>query len=98
MSTRHVAGFTYLVVWIALLLLTTLTFGLSYVSLGSFALLVAVAIATAKGALIALYFMHLVEQRASSRLTLLLAVILIALLIVLAVADVLTRNPLAQPR
>lgn len=94
MSERRVSGLTYLVVWVALLLLTTLTFALSYAHLGAWAPAIAIAIAATKGTLIALYFMHLVEQRASSWLTLLIAVILIALLIVLAATDVLTRAPL----
>lgn len=50
---------TYLAIWLALLLLTGLTWGVSYLDLGLWNAAVALAIASVKASLVALYFMHL---------------------------------------
>lgn len=81
----------YVAAFLALLALTGVTFGLSFVPLGALELPVAIAIALAKASLVALYFMHLVEQPPSHRIAALTALALAAILIVLAAADVLTR-------
>jgi len=49
---------TYLLIWIALMVLTALTAGLSYLNLGPFSAAVALLIATTKGSLVVLFFMH----------------------------------------
>ena len=81
----------YLWTFIGLILLTTLTFGLSYADLGPWGTPVAMLIAIAKATLVALYFMHLVEQQTSSRLTFLISVALLAVFIGLGALDVLSR-------
>lgn len=50
---------TYIVIWIALLILTGITWGVSYVNLGMGNVAVALLIASVKAALVALFFMHL---------------------------------------
>ncbi len=50
---------TYAVVWVALLVLTATTVAVSYVNLGMMNVVVALLIASAKAALVALFFMHL---------------------------------------
>ncbi len=49
----------YLVVFAALLVLTALTYAVSYMSLGSASLPVAMGVAAAKATLVCMYFMHL---------------------------------------
>ena len=49
----------YVNIWIALVLLTALTVGASYVNLRNVAIVAAVLIATVKASLVVLYFMHL---------------------------------------
>ena len=49
---------TYVGIWIALMLLTMLTAGMSRVDLGPFNTVVALVIATCKGLLVVLFFMH----------------------------------------
>jgi cytochrome c oxidase subunit IV len=88
---RYVLGFA------ALVLLTGLTFALSTVELGAWSLVVALGIAITKGSIIALYFMHLRDHAGASRLVLAIAVIFVAVLSLLVVADVLTRYPGARP-
>ena len=50
---------TYIFVWGALIVLTAVTWQVSYLDLGTGNVAVALAIASAKAALVALYFMHL---------------------------------------
>lgn len=50
---------TYIIVWISLLILTAVTWGVSYVNLGMGNVAVALIIASVKAALVALFFMHL---------------------------------------
>ena len=50
---------TYIIVCISLLILTALTWGVSYVNLGMGNVAVALLIASVKAALVALFFMHL---------------------------------------
>lgn len=49
----------YIIVWIALLILTAVTWGVSYINLGLGNVAVALLIASVKAALVALFFMHL---------------------------------------
>ena len=49
----------YVIVWAALVLLTTITVGAHYTELGHVAILTAIVIATVKVSLVMLYFMHL---------------------------------------
>ena len=50
---------SYIIVWIALLVLTGVTWGVSYINLGLGNVTVALLIASVKAALVALFFMHL---------------------------------------
>lgn len=59
---KHVKG--YYMVFGALLVLTVITVGVSYLHLSVLgAVLVALAVATTKGTLVALYFMHLISEQ-----------------------------------
>jgi cytochrome c oxidase subunit 4 len=77
---------------IALLALLALTWGIAYVDLGPFNLIVALAIAICKAVLIALFFMHI---KGSSRLLHLAAfagIIWLLFLISLTLGDYFTRG------
>ncbi len=76
----------------ALLALLALTWGVAYVDLGSFNLIVALSIAIAKAIVIALFFMHI---KGSDRLLHLVAVaglMWLAILIALTLSDYFTRG------
>ena len=82
---------TYYLVFGALLALTLLTTSVAFADLGAWNSIIALTIAVAKALLVATYFMHL---RHSQRLTLLVAgagILWLALLMVFAFADYLTR-------
>jgi cytochrome c oxidase subunit IV len=92
MSSTSVSKKVYIRVWLGLLLLLALTWGLAQVSLGKFNAVAALTIAVAKMLLVLLYFMHV---RNSSRLTwLFVAAGLIWFLIMvdLTLSDYLTRG------
>ncbi|RKG57083.1 cytochrome-c oxidase [Corallococcus sp. AB011P] len=80
-----------LVVGVVLLLLTALTYGLHKLHHGAWSLPVALLIAGAKGLLIALFYMHLREQRASNGLVLVTSVVFVAVLLAVCVLETHTR-------
>lgn len=82
----------YLLTFVGLLALTTATLLLSFVHLGHLAVPTALLIAMAKGALVAFFFMHLTEHTSADRLALFFAIVLTAILIALAAADIATRS------
>lgn len=95
---HHSHAGRYVAVWVALLVLTALTWLASRVHLpGPWHLTVALLIACAKGGLVALFFMHLWDQRGANRLVFLTSLVFVALLVILTVLDNATRFPLANP-
>ncbi len=88
----------YAVVWAALLAFTFLTYGLSRLHIPhGWGIVVALAIATAKGSLVALFFMHLWDQTGANRLVFVTSLVFVTLLVGLTVLDNATRFPLANP-
>jgi cytochrome c oxidase subunit 4 len=88
----------YLIVWVALLVLTGATWGLSTIHIpGAAGVAVALGIASAKGALVALFFMHLWDQQGANRLVFVTSLVFVSLLIGLVLLDNATRFPLANP-
>ncbi len=88
----------YVAVWVALTVLTVTTWAVSKVHLpGGWHVTVALAIAVAKGALVALFFMHLWDQRGANRLVFITSLVFVVLLVTLTIADNATRFPLANP-
>lgn len=88
----------YLVVYVALIGLTFLTYGLSRLALGPGNLPVVLAVALAKCLLVMLFFMHLLEEKGLSRIVMPVSVTLLVVLILFVVADVATRFPQAVMR
>jgi cytochrome c oxidase subunit 4 len=92
----HVAR--YAIVWGALLVLTVATWWLSRFHIpGGWGVSVALGIASAKGALVALFFMHLWDQRGANRLVFVTSLVFVALLVGLTLSDNATRFPLSNP-
>jgi cytochrome c oxidase subunit IV len=54
---------TYILVWGSLLVLTVVTWAVSYIHLGLFNAVVALTIASVKASLVALFFMHLKNEK-----------------------------------
>lgn len=81
----------YTLAFVALLVLTAVSFGVSMVDLGHFGVPVALAIATVKATVVALIFMHLLKAPFAYRITLVLGIAFMLLLIAFTMLDLLTR-------
>jgi cytochrome c oxidase subunit IV len=62
MNNRKPSGKPYVLAWLGLLVLTATSLGAHYVPLGPFSIVVALAIALAKTLVVALIFMHLLDE------------------------------------
>jgi cytochrome c oxidase subunit 4 len=94
MAIKVISETTYAFVLVALLVFTVLTYLVSKVDLGNLNLVIALAIAATKVALVVLYFMHL---RYSSRLTRVVigaGLAWLAILVTLTITDYATRTKL----
>ena len=87
----------YVVVWIALLFFTVLTYLTGKQHLGAWALPIALTIACAKSALVALIFMHLSHSSGMTRLVFGTALVFVGLLLFFTVGDVATRFTPSTP-
>jgi len=100
METQTRRGMTvgkYTLSFVALLLLTALTLALSFAHLGAGEWLVALGIAVVKSIIVAWFFMHLFEMSVVHRMAGVVAASLLAVLIVLAMADIWTRPKAINP-
>jgi len=80
-------------VFAALLVLTVVTVAVTWVDLGRWNLWIAMVIATVKGSLVALYFMHLRYDRPINGIVLLTALLFVLLFVGLALTDTLEYAP-----
>ena len=91
-TPAHASWTHYLVVWLALMVLTALSFLLSLANLGAIDTVFSLVIAAIKSTLVLLFFMHLVQERFTVKLVPLLALGYVLLLVVLMVTDVVSRR------
>jgi cytochrome c oxidase subunit IV len=94
--THPVDTRSYYVVFAALLVLTATTVGVTYVEMGRFNLIVAMAIAVTKAVLVVLFFMHVRQSSSLTKIVVVAGLFWLALLIALTFSDYLTRDWLPQ--
>jgi len=82
----------YLTVGFALFVLTVVTVGVSFIHFGGFNLVVAMLIASIKGSLVALYFMHLKYDNKFYLSIFLISLLFLAVFIILTMFDTLNRG------
>ena len=82
----------YVLVWLALVVLATVTLFASRAVTGGWGLLVAFAIASAKAALVIAFFMHLAGGRPIHRIVFITAMAFLVLLVIGILSDVGTRS------
>ena len=82
----------YLGVYGALLVLTVVTVGASYVNFGRANTVIAVLIATIKALFVAIYFMHLRHDRRFNALVFVSGLFFLSFLFLFTMADINTRN------
>lgn len=92
------SAWEYVGVWAILAVLTVATWVLgSKVQLGPYSLPVSMLIAVLKTVLVAMFFMHLVEQPGARRVVFPVSVVFLALLMGVALIDAMTRVRMAKP-
>ncbi|MCC6711923.1 MAG: cytochrome C oxidase subunit IV family protein [Candidatus Dadabacteria bacterium] len=82
---------TYLIVWAALMVLTVITVYVSYVDFGTMNVVIAMAVASLKAALVALFFMHLKFEDSITWVFAIFPLGLLFLLITMTFVDTFTR-------
>ena len=82
----------YLAVWIALVVLATVTLFVSRAVTGGWGLVVALTIASAKAALVVAFFMHLAGGRPIHRIVFATAMAFLILLVIGILSDIGTRS------
>lgn len=88
---RIVSPKTYLVIGCCLLVLTASTTAISYVELGVFNAVVAIAIACIKASLVVLFFMHIKYSSKMTKLTVCAGLFTFLVLITMTMSDYATR-------
>lgn len=88
MASRRLGGIYYVAAWLALLVLTAVSYGASRLDLAAAGPAVALGVATIKALIVLLVFMHLTEASATVRIVIATALVYIVLLVAGIVADV----------
>jgi len=95
--TPAVSRRTYLFTWLTLLGLTLLTTLLGFINMGPFSIVIAVALAAIKAALIAGFFMHALFEGKLVRVAIAAGVIWFLIFVSLTLGDYITRGWLPFP-
>ena len=82
----------YFRVFIALIILTGVTIGVSFIDLGGFNMATALIIAGAKASLVAMFFMHLLYDRKMNLAIFLTAILFLVIFIVFTMFDTMNRD------
>ena len=91
--THHITpARTYVLVWLALVVLTFVTTGIAYIDMGPFNIVVALAIAVIKMSLVIWIFMGVREQTNLTRLFVVAGFFWFAILIVITGSDYISRG------
>jgi cytochrome c oxidase subunit 4 len=81
----------YVMIWLALLVLTGATVTVAGMRLGSWSALAAILIATVKGTLVLFYFMHLKYEAWIFKISLMIALLTMTIILVLTFTDTALR-------
>lgn len=92
MSDHVVPVKTYLLVFAALIALTSVTTGVAFIDLGRFNTVVALVIAVSKAVLVILFFMHLRSSPHLTRIVVVAGFFWLAILLTLTLSDFRTRK------
>ncbi|MEP0814693.1 MAG: cytochrome C oxidase subunit IV family protein [bacterium] len=87
----------FILIFVALMFLTIVTVAVTYVDLGALNLWVAMIIATLKGLLVALFFMHLRWDRLFNGFVFMSALVFVSLFIGIALMDTASYKPTQIP-
>jgi cytochrome c oxidase subunit IV len=94
MENMHSTNYgTYVLVWLGLVVLTTLTVAIAGLNLSSLTVVVALAIATTKSLLVANYFMHVKSDSRVFKVFILVCIVIFLTMIILTFIDLIFRVP-----
>jgi cytochrome c oxidase subunit 4 len=97
--TAHIVPVrVYWAVFITLLVMTAVTYGIAQIDLGPFNLLVALAIAVFKATLVVLFFMHVKYSTTLTKAIVASGFAFLAIMVFFTMSDFLTRNITAPGR
>ena len=97
MTTGHIAPKgLYFSIFFALMVLTGLTVGVTYVDLGDLNLVVAMGIACTKAMLVVVFFMHMKWSSRLTHVTAITAVVFLLILFVFTLSDYFSRGALGE--
>ncbi len=88
----------YVLVWLALLVLTIITVWVSYFDFGEWNIFVAMLVATIKAALVCLFFMHLKYDNRMDQVTFISAFVFLAIFIGLTLSDTMDRPKVLEAK
>ncbi len=88
---------TYLLVYIVLVLLTLLTYGIAFIDLGAWNTVIALIIAVAKALLIILFFMHARYSTGMTRIVMAGGLLWLGILMIGTLDDLITRGWFGVP-
>jgi cytochrome c oxidase subunit 4 len=94
---HHVPKRTYFLVFGALMVLTAVTVGVAFVDLGRLNVVVALAVAVVKAALVVLFFMHVKYSSRLIQLVVIASLVWLVILFGVTLTDYLTRGWLMAP-
>lgn len=94
---HHSGPLKYVLVWGALMVLTVVTVLTGRMHLPQWGLVLALVIATVKGSMVAMYFMHLAEHKGANRLVFATSMLFVVLLLCFTLFDMGTRFRPALP-
>ncbi|HZH76903.1 MAG TPA: cytochrome C oxidase subunit IV family protein [Archangium sp.] len=94
---HHSGPGKYVIIWGALMVLTVVTVVTGRMHLPDWGLALALVIASVKGSLVALYFMHLAEHQGASRIVFVTSMLFVALMLAFTLFDLGTRFRPARP-
>lgn len=92
MNSRNTSKRPYIIVWVALLVLLTLTWCLAEIDLGPFNNVAALSIAVTKMSLVVLVFMHGRFEKALTWVFMIAGVVWLLIMVDLTLSDYLTRG------
>jgi cytochrome c oxidase subunit 4 len=92
-KTHSINYGTYVLVWLGLVALTTLTVAIAGLNLYSLTIIVAMAIATTKSLLVANYFMHVKSDSRVFKVFIVVCIVIFLTMIILTFFDLIFRYP-----
>jgi cytochrome c oxidase subunit 4 len=96
--TSHIVPVsTYLMVFLALIVGTVLTWQVALIDLGPFNIVVALAIAVSKASLVVLFFMHVKYSTRLTKLVVIAGIFWLGILLSITELDLLTRTWMGVP-